>query len=1130
MHKGQVDFHEKARIGKYFRDNSSVDGVKPPSSSGSMADRAKSNENVPTNRGGNPNDPSLNNKGLGEGTNKTANKTKATSNTTGRAAKQLKNNPVTKGLNVAADAKELKDIAKNEGAGAAAAAGATKGAKLAASATGVGRIAVAAINEAQNRINKIGRALGANKDIASDKNLFYAILFIGFLSILPVLILFAVVFFAWRYPWQVLKLSFTNTKTFVGIVKALAIEDGAANKMAFEVDKKGNGTALAAPQGNVPEQGTYEYKLSQIDWEKAKFKTIPADSRCVIKTKKVVSTIDGKERSVIESVTINSQPGQELEGVARANCINNSYPIFNTMMRSRFIRDGINNKLRVRYAYAEPQDAATLKQPTVEFRKTLRDKTLTRIWNRGSQVQDPTQATPEEVKKMNDLVSQKFDGTRTVNTYTAGKYPQSVVDCANNFIPPNEPQNPSNTADLKNFYQKNIDKMTNDLKCGIDPKDLQLYTTFPAESDVSDPDPQTSGRPKRAALQVVCIMNETLLTEGGSDNYKDRVKNRINSAAAAGWQAMTLADTHQARWISLQELGGDFYKIAGMQAGQEYSHTLDGKKLGTPLEPDAVSRAIGYYNRSALPFYSSSAEQTYVDGLNKVTEFLNNNPDVCNSIRDTIYSAAELAIIDNFWTNYYPTFKRAMAGLDFYSRTVNTQSISDIYKNLSYDDILFRLVRLESNSATAGTEDGPQNFNRMNFGMKAYNNALSLSLGGRFLSDREAAMRDQQNWLAIDFEAQSRGLTWRLFGSDNPSSLTNRVAVAMIDYPQNIPGNIMTALGRVLSPIGNAAGERGSLTAILTGKSRAAQAASTSYDVTNLKLDPAGMTDDIARLNQIENARYIEQAKKNNPTKAVQFTRWDQCFTELIPSSFHLFNPPADKKDLYENDCQPLFRANRDPNSDATRYAAYHFAMLQADALIYLSDPNKEDINLNAISSQNSSNAPAAPPEAPPTGGTPTGAAGDTSAQQCPPGTQDAGIGEKYGVGKVLQYRIRLCNVQGITVNVSVAANLNNLLTAAKSAGINLSGSGYRTFDQQVQLRTTNGCANVFTAPSSSCSPQTARPGESNHESGEAVDFKQNGATLRPSSSGFSWMKANANRYQFFNLPSESWHWSKDGK
>src|SRR5690606_12865357 len=46
-----------------------------------------------------------------------------------------------------------------------------------------------------------------------------------------------------------------------------------------------------------------------------------------------------------------------------------------------------------------------------------------------------------------------------------------------------------------------------------------------------------------------------------------------------------------------------------------------------------------------------------------------------------------------------------------------------------------------------------------------------------------------------------------------------------------------------------------------------------------------------------------------------------------------------------------------------------------------------------------------------------------------------------------------LRTVQGITVNVSIAAKLDAMLTAAADDGVTLSGSGWRSSDSQISLR-----------------------------------------------------------------------------
>ncbi|GAB2604416.1 hypothetical protein Aab01nite_78080 [Paractinoplanes abujensis] len=119
--------------------------------------------------------------------------------------------------------------------------------------------------------------------------------------------------------------------------------------------------------------------------------------------------------------------------------------------------------------------------------------------------------------------------------------------------------------------------------------------------------------------------------------------------------------------------------------------------------------------------------------------------------------------------------------------------------------------------------------------------------------------------------------------------------------------------------------------------------------------------------------------------------------------------------------------------------------------------------------------------------------------------------------------------VNGITVHRSVAYAFRRMLDDARANGIVLSGGGFRTKERQIELRKSNGCPDVWTAPSSSCRVPTAIPGRSLHELGMAVDISQNGRTLTRSSTGYKWLVTHARAYGFINLPSEPWHWSITG-
>lgn len=120
--------------------------------------------------------------------------------------------------------------------------------------------------------------------------------------------------------------------------------------------------------------------------------------------------------------------------------------------------------------------------------------------------------------------------------------------------------------------------------------------------------------------------------------------------------------------------------------------------------------------------------------------------------------------------------------------------------------------------------------------------------------------------------------------------------------------------------------------------------------------------------------------------------------------------------------------------------------------------------------------------------------------------------------------------VYGITVNKVIAYPFQHMLDDAAKAGIQLSGGGFRTKQQQIALRTVNGCPDVWTAPSSSCRVPTAIPGRSLHELGLAIDITVNKKTITDRKSpAFKWLTANAARYGLINLPAEPWHWSITG-
>lgn len=131
----------------------------------------------------------------------------------------------------------------------------------------------------------------------------------------------------------------------------------------------------------------------------------------------------------------------------------------------------------------------------------------------------------------------------------------------------------------------------------------------------------------------------------------------------------------------------------------------------------------------------------------------------------------------------------------------------------------------------------------------------------------------------------------------------------------------------------------------------------------------------------------------------------------------------------------------------------------------------------------------------------------------------------------VHKFTYKKCTVDGNDVASLLSERVVKLIAEAKAAGVNLTvSSGVRTYESQQSLYASNCGA-------SGCSPPTAKPGTSSHEFGVAVDWGLNGKTFCfpsgstcPGNKGYEWMMANAQKYGFYKLNSEAWHFSMDGK
>ncbi len=147
----------------------------------------------------------------------------------------------------------------------------------------------------------------------------------------------------------------------------------------------------------------------------------------------------------------------------------------------------------------------------------------------------------------------------------------------------------------------------------------------------------------------------------------------------------------------------------------------------------------------------------------------------------------------------------------------------------------------------------------------------------------------------------------------------------------------------------------------------------------------------------------------------------------------------------------------------------------------------------------------------------PSGGGGSPVGASSTPAPSDSGVSLAY--------------VQGKPVNAAVAAQVVAMINAAAADGVDLRiGNSYRSVSLQIDLRRQN-CGSsyyaIYEMSSGSCSPPTAKPGQSQHQLGLAIDFANCSSR---GSACYRWLAANASRFGYYNLPSEAWHWSTTGK
>jgi len=125
-------------------------------------------------------------------------------------------------------------------------------------------------------------------------------------------------------------------------------------------------------------------------------------------------------------------------------------------------------------------------------------------------------------------------------------------------------------------------------------------------------------------------------------------------------------------------------------------------------------------------------------------------------------------------------------------------------------------------------------------------------------------------------------------------------------------------------------------------------------------------------------------------------------------------------------------------------------------------------------------------------------------------------------------------DITKINICSSKSSDLIKMINAAYNSDekLLLSGYGSRSKQTQINFRIKNcGGSDYVYDKTAKCTPKTAIPGTSMHESGLAVDFRCNNEAITSTSNKcYIWLKKNASKYGFYNeIITEPWHWSTTG-
>lgn len=993
------------------------------------------------------------------------------------------------GVNLKEDKADIKKAYDEKGAGAAAGE--------------VGRKAAGKAAQGALDATGVGAPLGATAGKLVEKglkkeNLKKILIVLTVTTLLPLLfvgIIIAVLVYAASNPFKFVQQVVSDPKTREFAVQAakLAIKTTIGSEDTYKkygyVEIK-PGQAIAAPVATAsPKPGSIEEKILKINLKNARYQSAFTAPDCpyTYTTKDLTDPKTGATTSVIDEVKNKSGEVVEKNDNFVVNyCIVQSMPLYNMMVRTQKTRD-VNKFSNTTLNYADSKDSTNIKgRSPAEVRKYVYKKTYDRITGQ------------EDIK--------------------------------------------TGITDVDEYILQVRDKLAKN----ENPDSVQFDF---------GPDPASENN----TLKTLCAFTRGYLSD---ENTKKGILTRLNSGQRSSIKSNTLSSTRELGLLSNEELTPTFGQLDGWSASRAYSQNVYGTQNGEAIDPERLGNTS----------YGASYETSL--------SLMSSIKDKCSGYKDAGSWFNGLLNFFGAGQNQDTFKKQIILSYDALRQDIVEQSNGKFtsINDFGLDQLMIGVIRMGGGSAVSGLEAGTQNFNNQSQGFRTLSNQYMMSMGGRFLTPAES---NELNALSEntrrDVESKN-GLAYRLFAEDNIRSLANIVRYETPRTTGELGRKGKDYIASLANPVKLLADLSSSFSQVVLGKSTVAYAAGATGDA-YMRIGTIGLptnefdnTDLIANSNEVQDLLatgtaeqkkvlgYFERCSKANiPTENIFAREYDVKYTNemaivskdkiildkdgypkypSVAGNYGFFRL-ASKEELMA--CELYLRPNnltttRDLGAAvqkkiadipggiaelAKKYRLYLYANSMVDLMVELSSTEKT----NSIYA----NSATASQPAPGGGGSGGIVAGDTSNLTCPAGTTDKGIGDGYADGKL--YKIRLCDAGGITVNAQIAANVLALLKKSALDGIRLTGGGFRTMQQQISLRTSNGCPDVYDAPAKSCATPTARPGYSNHQMGLAIDFSSNGSTIRSKSSpGFIWLNTNAINYGLKNFPDEAWHWSVDGR